>query len=473
MPLGYIFLMSTVLERSVPFAPARQGGFLAKLRLLGPKRWTSGGMGLLAVLGVVLIETSGCSSAAVVRVELAAAPAASAAGLAALADSDVRLPVIPSEIGRLTDPDARKFVFLREAFWNHQPHEAVSVLRQMRQQELVSADDFYKLALQCYEESSLWEAMLAFMAEFDLQEAHSERLRFAQFMAALPARKIEFSAPANPVPFKLRMGDMVVVEVNINGVKAQLLVDTGWRVTWLSSKFARRAGVQRLTDSSTVSTPPVGLRSVPQALVLELQLGGTIVRNMPVSIGSVSLVEFGLRVDGVLGWDLLQYMDVTWDFPAKVMTLAPPRETAPIAVALSGRAAPILTVISPAGRPLDLLLDTGMHAGRAAVSLYANDGVLASKTPLDEFRPTFWANVGWGTDSFWVRRPKVAKPFDFWIAGYRFRVATASLLNESLKRENFSYVDGIVGNAPFLSGKLRLCGVRREASFEASSVILP
>lgn len=425
-----------------------------------------------AAVGFALF-LGGCSALSTPVVPVLATPPPSATSsppLPALADDDSRLALILSESARVMDTNALKFFAAREAFWDYDTDTAVRLFREVRAAEAMSAEHFHDVVLQCYEQSDRWADTLPLYREFGIEESHAARLTFARFMAGLPPRSIEFAPTAHSTPFELKQGSWVVAEASINGVKAKVGLDTGAGLTWISERFARRIGMRLFEQTISLSDANGSARDAPIGLISELRLGGLTARNMRVVAGRSFLMSLFGSVDAIVGWDILQHADVTWDFPRKAMVLAAPGGPVTQQPNLSGRIGPVVTVLSSAGRPMELFLDTGAHGNRrTAMNVRENGGVLATKLALADFRPSWLPTIGAGLHSVWMSWPRRARPFTFWMGGYTFDLPSAALDPGELMQENLLRIDGVMGNTPFLGGKLRICGVRRELTFEPAT----
>jgi hypothetical protein len=418
---------------------------------------------LATALLCVACGFAGCSAGpgAHARVSKSPAPPLAASGVA---------PALPEKhsmsgwtMGREEAEDSaglKKWFAAREAFWNYDTDTAVKLLRELREEKVVNDEHFADLARQCYQLSERWADGTALDSELGKQ------VEFFRFRAGLPPREMSFAADVAPVPFTFESGALVVVEAEINGRRARLMVDTGAEMTWLSTSFAREAGVTMFDHTINLQDATGSGRRANVGLLQRLELGGMTVTNLPI-IGSTSLfLALGAGVDGILGWDVLQQADVTWDFPAQRLTLAAPRGGMSETPTLFGRRGPIFRFSSAEGRPLFMFFDSGATSGNGFIDLYENDGVLATKTNLASFRHSWRPVFQTAMHSFSVSWPRRAKPFVYWMDGYRFEMPGAWLVKGVERYEMFGCLDGTVGNLPFLQGKLRLCGVRREASFE-------
>lgn len=474
----------------VPFLPARRPSpdhrsqpfnaspcatpLMARSQNMNALRFGSG----FAVATAVAVWTglffTGCAALStrdLARVVVAPAPVAStSASLATLPEDDPRRPLILSEAGRFADPHSVKFFAAREAFWDYDTDTAVRLLRELRQAEAMSEAHFHTLVLQCYEQSGRWTDAVSAYREFKLEESHPGPLNHARFRSSLPRREVAFAAQPEDVPIRLRNGGWVSAEGTINGTRGRFGLDTGAGLSWVSERFARRAGIDITSQTVSLRDSNNSERIVPIGLIRELRLAGLTVRHAPVVVDRSLVMDVLGGEDAIVGWEILQQADIVWDFPAGRMTIAAPAGSVSAAPNLSGRVAPILTVLSSAGRPIEFFFDSGAAANRRGCgTLFDNEGVLATKLAIEEFRPSLLPSVGGGMHSVAVSWPRRARPFSFWMGGNRFELASAALSSRVHQREELVLVDGVIGNAPFLGGKLRICGVRRELVYEPAT----
>lgn len=407
-----------------------------------------------------------------VRVSPSPAPAP-LVSLPTLNTARVEPRLVPAERPALSTESERRFAAAREAFWNRETEAAVDLLRGLSQEAPSKSDarHLQRLMVDCYQEDGRWEEARKLLVDSSQTAGQRKQKVFAEFMAGLPARSLVFGTNASPVTFELRRGQWVVARVRINGLEAIALIDTGFSMSLVTENFARRAGIELFAQTIELSDANDSGRQVRVALVQELELGGLLARKVPVVCSPAGFLDNFLgEVDAVIGWDLLQQADATWNFPEKVMAVSAPSGPRVEDPMLSGRRAPLLTVRSAQGRALELFLDTGYASMRPEVSLSDNAGLLFTK--LDRglvkfrWRPSFEV----GMNSFRIRWPRSIRPFSFWFDGHSFEMPRAAVHRLVDVREGWQTCDGIVGNAPFLSGTLRLCGVRRLATFTPGRV---
>src|SRR6266542_172879 len=103
-----------------------------------------------------VVFLAGCSWSSVPRARIVPAPMPVVSAehpLPVLPDDSAKLPWVMSETIRLTDEQLIKWAAAREAFWNRDTEQAERLLRELRQDDVVNADHFHDLVLQCYEQS--------------------------------------------------------------------------------------------------------------------------------------------------------------------------------------------------------------------------------------------------------------------------------------------------------------------------------
>jgi hypothetical protein len=427
-----------------------------------------------ALLCVALTIAAGCHTpteklAQQVKVTPAVAPLP-VKPLPKLNTNRVQRMVVVSERGALETPVEKQFAAAREAFWNRETDTAVVLWRGLLTNSVSPQEQkhFQHLIVGAYAADRRWAEARSALEEFGFATKSSNYLSQLRFFEGLPPQSIRFAASAD-IPFELRLGQLVRAKARINGIDANVLVDTGFTETFITDEFARRAEVEVFSQSINLVDINRSKSSAKLGLIRELEFGGLRARHVRIISGPKRFLGaiFG-DVDAVIGWDLLQHADVTWDFPTRHMSLREPPARNTNSPNLSGRRAPLLHVKSAEGRDLDLFLDTGSASSAADVGLVDNAGLLFTKVDRAQVRLRWRPTFTMGMHSFRVHWPKTIRPFQFWFDGHAFEIKRASLSRRVEMREGLQACDGIIGNAPFLKGKLRVCGVRRLASFELS-----
>lgn len=142
------------------------------------------------------------------------------------------------------------------------------------------------------------------------------------------------SMPAGGVRLAFAPGTVLpVLTVEMNGRKADVLLDTGAGETIVDPAFAETVGTRSFgTDSAAYAAGAVA--SFQQGILDSLALGGIVVRNVPIHIRSTAAfapAAGGRTVSGILGTGLLSRFRATLDFQDASLTLERPGHGEPIA----------------------------------------------------------------------------------------------------------------------------------------------
>ena len=170
----------------------------------------------LLLIGLVLAVAS-CASRPTPRVTPAGLPAVDPAGLRPLRAERGDLHLVPSETNRVIHPVAQRFIEGREAYWNRDTPAAVSAFEKVLEGDWpkLTPNQRKMLLLQALEESGNWNEAATWYPRLGLEESHSARLRYARTMAAFPARSLQFTADAPPIPFTLQRDQLVIIEARM------------------------------------------------------------------------------------------------------------------------------------------------------------------------------------------------------------------------------------------------------------------
>jgi hypothetical protein len=169
--------------------------------------------------------------------------------------------------------------------------------------------------------------------------------------AALP-RSTETIAE---VPFELYQHHLIVIKGSIGRLDGlRLLIDTGSIPSMVDGRIARKLNLQ--AEPSTLVA--FGQRVAIQSAVLDgFRMGSMMSGPVPAGVSDLSYLE-GVRIDAIVGLDVLARTSFSIDYRTRVLRFAPTgREdwVAPLELAW-----PFLTVrMTIAGQPVRLLVDTG------------------------------------------------------------------------------------------------------------------
>ena len=163
--------------------------------------------------------------------------------------------------------------------------------------------------------------------------------------------------PPHPVahPLQHRAG-VPLVPLTVNGRTTAFALDTGAQRTVLSSRFAAAASV----STSPVTVNMEGAHGVPMRAVLataDVDLGGIRIQGHPVAVLDTA-ISSSVELDGVLGWNAIRELRITFDNDRRVLLFEPPRHGATSRSNFVWVGKPFVRARAGNGLPLALFLDT-------------------------------------------------------------------------------------------------------------------
>lgn len=166
------------------------------------------------------------------------------------------------------------------------------------------------------------------------------------------------SQPTGEVPFELVHSCLVVVRGSLNGVKGRnLLIDTGSNPTVLDADMARTLGISGgAADLVTLE----GHIQANHGLLSSVTLGPVTAKSVPVFIADLShsLKDIGIRIDALVGLDVLKNTDFVIDYRAQRISFGPaPRYRDSIPLEIDPPFYFVAMEID--GKPKRVLIDTG------------------------------------------------------------------------------------------------------------------
>ncbi len=97
----------------------------------------------------------------------------------------------------------------------------------------------------------------------------------------------------------------IIVPVEVNGLPAQMVLDTGASRTLLTQRLAAKAGIEVSAPQGAVVTTANGATWVPGGRARSISVGGAHLSDVPVFIENSADPSFGFGVDGLLGLSFL------------------------------------------------------------------------------------------------------------------------------------------------------------------------
>jgi hypothetical protein len=182
---------------------------------------------------------------------------------------------------------------------------------------------------------------------------------------------VTVDAPAAPETLPL-LGSSIgtpIIQVLLNGHLHYFWLDTGATMSLLASDVAAESGVLPLTADTLAIAAAQGRIAALPAIANTLMIGRVTIRNLPVAILDPSALRLDKRVangrivtvklDGVIGSDVLRRLSVVLDMGAHKITLARPAERAQKQRTLVWIGFPVVRLLTRDGRLVLFGLDTG------------------------------------------------------------------------------------------------------------------
>lgn len=196
--------------------------------------------------------------------------------------------------------------------------------------------------------------------------ADSTVLTIARFHTAFPAEELIFTGSV-PIPFRTQQSATPVIPVIVNGREYRFWFDTGAGMTVVSSRVAAACGIKTSSPGSAVAIAATGKAvGLAPGQIDSLALPGLTVRHHGCIILDAEDLTFRklgiplLRIDGIIGWNLLQELDVTIDGRQNRIVLAPKTTGARAPEPnFFWYSEPQVTARDTAGNDLSFFLDTG------------------------------------------------------------------------------------------------------------------
>ncbi|MFC2120138.1 retroviral-like aspartic protease family protein [Bacteroidota bacterium] len=153
-------------------------------------------------------------------------------------------------------------------------------------------------------------------------------LDLARFYSKYNDEKIVLNSTLN-IPYKPNRVGTPIIEVKVNGKKYRFWVDTGCGMTVLSLKTAKECNIKQNSSISTIAKAATGYSvNTTPGLIDSLSIDNLKVYNHHCIIFASKNLEFKilgirlLKIDGIIGWNLLQEFDVTINDKTKTLSLA-------------------------------------------------------------------------------------------------------------------------------------------------------
>jgi predicted aspartyl protease len=209
--------------------------------------------------------------------------------------------------------------------------------------------------------------------------AREDRAFVEALSRAHSAERWSSSVRAARQPLRIHSGDIVFVDVAINGTPARLMLDTGADLTCIGSRLAERLGLRALPGRMKVQGA-FGDRVDVGLAVVDVDIGGAHVGDHPVWLVDSShfepLSEAGvLMIEGVVGWNTIRRLRITMDRDAKTLAIGRSRAVAGGRGDFFWVGKPVVKVQSGNGLVMNFVLDTGTTRSRISRTLAVEAGL--------------------------------------------------------------------------------------------------
>lgn len=183
-----------------------------------------------------------------------------------------------------------------------------------------------------------------------------------------PEEEYHFPPQSKPLPTKFKYG-VAIVPVMVNGEKRNFLIDTGAGLSAIASDIAKKCHVFPIGNKTGKAGTGTSKKvKIQPAIIKELRIGGISIKNHPLIIINKKDLEFKLfgifrifKIEGILGWNVLQKMNITIDYKKKVTIIKKPIKGIKKKDQFFWMDYPIVTLKSQDGVKLNFLLDTGAN----------------------------------------------------------------------------------------------------------------
>ena len=247
------------------------------------------------------------------------------------------------------------------------------------------------------------------------------------------------------------------VRVRINGKEYEFWLDTGSSMTVLSSNVASDAHVPILSPDTLKVRTFEGVAPVIPAAVARMEIGPIVFTNIPAMVMDAPLMRLragaegtpgpGLRVDGIIGWDIIRQLDIVMDYQNGTIILQRPARLTTNGTAFQNLAwlgKPMVEVRTKLGGTLHFTLDTGAQASFLNVAMLERVGVTARASSARVF----------GIARTGGRANRVVPDLTLEVGGKRLRLENVIVYGPP--PPSLINCDGILGSDIARFGKIRI-----------------
>ena len=279
--------------------------------------------------------------------------------------------------------------------------------------------------------------------------------RWAHAFSMMPLPEYVLPEQAVVLPMRRSAFGTPVITVRINGRPHEFWLDTGASMTLLSSDVAIEAGA-KLAAADTLALGVVGGHIEARAVYLDsLSIGPVQVRGLGAAIVNPENLRFDqriengvrrqIRIDGMIGTDVLRHLDVVLDAGAETITIRRPRRTAVLTRNLFWVGYPVVRLVTREGLPMLFGLDTGAEATYVTSTLLKK----LPRTRIATRRVTLTGIGAEKKNTSWVARDVALSD-----GNYAIDLRNVPVMPE--QRWTFVNFDGVLGSDVALTTRMHL-----------------
>ncbi len=277
-----------------------------------------------------------------------------------------------------------------------------------------------------------------------------------------------YAFPPKPVELSIALSrtGSPIVPVTVNGQRRNFWLDTGAGVSVLSSDVAPECKVRPANERQerTQTATSKEISSQP-AIIDEMEIGGIRIRNHPAIILQKKDLEIKLfgfipfvKIDGIIGWNAIQHMDITVDYANKRAVFRQPIRDAGLQRNFFWIGYPAVTVQAGNGRKLRFGLDTGASSSSIRENIFKK--ITAAGVKSENIRT---GSAGGWDDS----KAKVIPSLDLLLSGYRLKMQEIATRPSDLA--TFIKLDGILGSDIAQGGRIRIDALNGRFTLDAGA----
>lgn len=335
-----------------------------------------------------------------------------------------------------------------ELLLNQNAFKAKKVLTELWRTDSIFNEKALSILYEYYFYHTKWNS---FMNLAEMTDSFPDGYEIVKDFYGFPREEINFPLEDSVlVPIKkFNYGNTPVVAVQINGIEKYFIVDTGVSISAVSYEVAQECGITKGSSAIDMRDAHNTLKknAALPAYIKEFKINELTISNHPVIISdNLKLKIFGItvyKIDGVIGWNLLQQLKVQIDYPNKTIELTKSIKKNQKRGILNGLRLPFITTTTTNGSKLFLHFDTGANC----FTLSSNAIDKIEQSPGSE-RTT----ISFGAISNRKEREKIIENFSFFIGNYEFNYSEIGVSNLEVSPGNLIQLNGRIGNRPFLNG---------------------